>query len=253
MPPAEDDARRRAQQMETLGRLTGGIAHELSNLLQVIVSQLDLMRVRGAAAGTADPAQARCSRAIRDAADKARSLTQQLLRYARPQPPEARRVDLNALVHATTALAGRTLGARIAIVLELDAALAGCRADALQLELALLNLLINARDAMPAGGRVTITTRNVALEASAARALNVAQAGAYVELSVADTGTGIAAELLPRVMEPWFTTKPTGTGLGLPMVGDCARAHGGAVAIASQSGVGTTVRLVLPAAPGDAA
>ena len=230
-----------AQKMEALGQLTGGIAHDFNNLLQVILGYADSLATN---LERPDADRARMGRAvgnIREAAERASTLTQQLLAFARKQRLEGRTISLNTLVEEMRQLAGRTLGETIAIAIDLAPDLWSCRLDPTQAEVALLNLLINARDAMPEGGRVTIATRN--------REPAAPGGAGCVAVEVTDTGSGIPSDVLARVMDPFFTTKEEGkgTGLGLSMVYGFAKQSGGTVQIESVVGEGTTVRLLFPA------
>jgi PAS domain S-box-containing protein len=249
VPPRRDaeEALRQAQKMEALGQLTGGIAHDFNNLLQVVVGYVDILQ-----SGLEDPAAdpRRMTRAvdnIRSAAERATTLTQQLLAFARKQRLDGRAVNLNNLVEGMRDLAGRTLGDGIAIAAELPEGLWNARLDPTQTEVALLNILINARDAMPGGGTVTIRTENHVFSAEELPS-GLPQPGRYVSVAVSDTGNGMPPEVLARVMEPFFTTKEEGrgTGLGLAMVYGFAKQSGGTVDIESRSGHGTTVRLYFP-------
>ncbi len=244
-----EDALRQSQKMEALGQLTGGIAHDFNNLLQVIVGYLDILQ-NGIAKPEID--RARLTRGVenmRVAAERATTLTSQLLAFARKQKLEGRVVNLNTLVATMSDLANRTLGDRVAVELKLAEDLGNCRIDTTQAELALLNVLINARDAMPYGGTVTIETANVAVGPEDAATFGTLRAGRYVSVAVTDTGSGIPPEVLVRVMDPFFTTKEEGkgTGLGLSMVYGFTKQSGGAAHVASEVGIGTTVRLYFPA------
>ncbi|MFF8798959.1 MULTISPECIES: histidine kinase famiy protein [unclassified Methylobacterium] len=234
-----EDALHQAQKMEALGQLTGGIAHDFNNLLQVILGYADSLATN---LDRPDADKGRMSRAvgnIRDAAERASTLTQQLLAFARKQRLEDRTINLNDLVAGMQELAGRTLGEAVTIETDLAPDLKTCRIDPTQAEVALLNVLINARDAMPEGGRVTIATRNE----------EAGRSGRSVCVRVTDTGAGMPSEVLARVMDPFFTTKEEGkgTGLGLSMVYGFAKQSGGSVQIASVVGEGTTVSLCFPA------
>ncbi|KMO31277.1 histidine kinase [Methylobacterium variabile] len=242
-----EEALRQSQKMEALGQLTGGIAHDFNNLLQVVVGYVDILQ-----SGLEDPAtdprrMARAVDNIRNAAERATTLTQQLLAFARKQRLDGRAVNLNNLVEGMRDLAGRTLGDQIMVNAELADGLWNARLDPTQTEVALLNILINARDAMPGGGRVTIRTQNHVFDADELPS-GLPQPGRYVSVSVTDTGDGMPPEILARVMEPFFTTKEEGrgTGLGLAMVYGFARQSGGTVVIESRAGHGTTVRLYFP-------
>ncbi|NEU13092.1 PAS domain-containing protein [Methylobacterium sp. BTF04] len=244
-----EDALGQAQKMEALGQLTGGIAHDFNNLLQVIVGYTDIL---SAGLDKQDADRGRLRRAadnIRTAADRATILTQQLLAFARKQRLEGRSVNLNTLVEGLGELANRTLGDAVTISLELGQGLWNCRVDPTQAEVALLNILINARDAMPNGGHLVIATENHEVDDSEAHEPGSLAAGRYVTVSISDSGTGIPASVLARVMDPFFTTKEEGkgTGLGLSMVYGFAKQSGGAAQIESVVGEGTVVRLSFPA------
>ncbi|MDR7038172.1 PAS domain S-box-containing protein [Methylobacterium sp. BE186] len=247
-----EDALGQAQKMEALGQLTGGIAHDFNNLLQVIVGYVDIL-----AAGLENPNadRGRLGRAtenIRQAAERATTLTQQLLAFARKQRLEGRPVNLNALIHGMSDMVARSLGEAIVVEKRLADDVWNCRVDPTQAEVAILNVLINARDAMPEGGKVIIATENREVDPSATARVGSLQAGRYVTLSITDTGTGISPDVLARVMDPFFTTKDEGkgTGLGLSMVYGFAKQSGGAAQIESKLGEGTTLRLSFPAISG---
>ncbi len=208
-----EEALRQSQQMEALGQLTGGIAHDFNNLLQVVVGYVDILH-----SGLQDPATdpRRMMRAvdnIRNAAERATTLTQQLLAFARKQRLDGRSVNLNNLVEGMRDLAGRTLGDEVAVEAELADGLWNARIDPTQTEVALLNILVNARDALPGRGTVTIRTENHVFDADELPS-GLPQPGRYVSVSVSDTGTGMPPEILARVMEPFFTTKEEGRGTG---------------------------------------
>ncbi|MEH3119142.1 MAG: histidine kinase famiy protein [Methylorubrum populi] len=236
-----EDSLHQAQKMEALGQLTGGIAHDFNNLLQVILGYADSLATN---LERPDADRGRMTRAvgnIREAAERASTLTQQLLSFARKQRLDGRTLNLNDLVGEMKELAERTLGEAVTIETDLAPDLLVCRIDRTQAEVALLNVLINARDAMPEGGRVTITTRN---EESGRP-----DGSRLVSVAVTDTGAGIPSDVLARVMDPFFTTKEEGkgTGLGLSMVYGFAKQSGGSAQIGSVVGEGTTVRLSFPA------
>ncbi|KTF39678.1 hybrid sensor histidine kinase/response regulator [Xanthomonas translucens] len=245
-----EDALRQAQKMEALGQLTGGIAHDFNNLLQVMSGYLELIE-HGLEREPLDPARLRKSvERARDASGQAARLTQQLLAFARKQKLEGRVLNLNALVAGMSDVAERTLGDGIAFSLDLAADLRNCRIDPTQAEVALLNILINARDAMaeqPAR-RLVIQTRNVSIRADEPTTYDNLLPGHYVCVSVTDNGSGMPPEVLARVLDPFFTTKEEGkgTGLGLSMVYGFAKQSGGAVRLYSEHGHGTTVRLYFP-------
>lgn len=247
-----EEALGQAQKMEALGQLTGGIAHDFNNLLQVIVGYVDIL-----AAGLEKPDadRARLGRAtenIRQAAERATTLTQQLLAFARKQRLDGRAVNLNTLIEGMGEMVARSVGEAVKVELDLAEDLWNCRVDPTQAEVAILNVLINARDAMPEGGTVRISTENSEV-AARGRELGPLRDGRYVSIAIKDTGTGIPPAVLARVMDPFFTTKEEGkgTGLGLSMVYGFAKQSGGAAQIDSAVGAGTTVRLSFPATDGD--
>jgi len=247
---AAEERLRRAQRLEAIGQLTGGIAHDFNNLLTVVIGNLDLLHGRlGADAKAAAFAETALNAALRGAA-----LTHQLLAFARRQPLDAKVIDINARVAAVMALLQRTLGEQIEIATALAPDLWTALADPTQLESALVNLAINARDAMPGGGRLLIETENKQIDENYVAKNFDAAPGDYVMLSVSDTGTGMPAEIVARVFEPFFTTKPAGegTGLGLSMVYGFVKQSQGHVQIYSEVGHGTSVRLYLPRAHKDA-
>ena len=248
-----EEGLRQAQKMEALGQLTGGIAHDFNNMLQGVTGGLEMAR-RRIEAGRLDDA-ARYLDAARDAAARAAGLTQRLLAFARHQRLDPRLVDADGLIAGLADLVRRTVGPGIEVELRLrDGAAGGVLCDPGELESALLNLCINARYAMPEGGRLTVGTEDVRL-AAADVADGEAGPGRYVAVAVADTGTGMAPEVLERAFEPFFTTKPQGqgTGLGLSQIWGFARQSGGVAQIESAPGRGTTVRLLLPLHEGAAA
>ncbi|MGA0605150.1 PAS domain S-box protein [Phenylobacterium sp. VNQ135] len=238
---------RQSQKMEAVGQLTGGIAHDFNNMLTGILGGLDMVQRRLASGRVAD-AEKFITGAIASA-ERAAALTHRLLAFSRQQTLDPKSVDANVLVASMEDLLRRTLGERVELAVRLAPDLWRTAIDANQLENALLNLAINARDAMPDGGRLTIATENVRL----AEAVGELPPGEYVQLNVGDTGAGMSAEVLARVFDPFFTTKPMGqgTGLGLSMVFGFARQSGGDVSIESDLGRGTRVRLRLPRNLGD--
>jgi signal transduction histidine kinase len=247
---AEEQARQ-AQKMEAIGTLTGGMAHDFNNLLGVILGNLELLS--GVTRG--DPAAEELVRDATGAAASGAELTRRLLAFARRQPLRPERIDINSLVSTTTRLLRRTIGENIDVVLDLGSDLWAVVADPAQLEAGLLNLATNARDAMPRGGRVLITTGNVHFDANDAADVPEAAPGDYAMLAVSDDGIGIAPEVLGRIFEPFFTTKEPGrgTGLGLSMVFGFIKQSGGHIGVHSEPGKGTTVRLYLPRAASDRA
>ncbi|RVU15475.1 hybrid sensor histidine kinase/response regulator [Methylobacterium oryzihabitans] len=247
-----EESLHQAQKMESLGQLTGGIAHDFNNLLQVISGHNEVVL---ALLDQPEPDRARlrrASEAVRDASDRAAKLTHQLLAFSRKQRLEGRLLNLNGLVESMSEMAGRTLGDDIVLRTEPAPDLWTTRIDPTQAEVALLNVLLNARDAMPEGGTVTVRTANLLIEDEDAALYKTVPPGAYVVVAVTDTGAGMPPEILARVMEPFFTTKGEGkgTGLGLAMVYGFAKQSGGSVKIYSEVGHGTTVRLLFPAAEG---
>jgi PAS domain S-box-containing protein len=240
-----EEVLRQSQKMEAVGQLTGGIAHDFNNMLQGIVGSLDridrmLETGRGAEIGA-------YTAAARASAERAAHLTSRMLAFARRQPLQPRRVALDGLLYGMGELIRRSIGPAVTLQLRHHGGWAAL-CDANQLESAVLNLALNARDAMPDGGVLTIATADVVLTEADLAGQAEAAPGAYVELTVSDTGSGMEPDLLSRVFEPFFTTKPIGqgTGLGLSQVYGFARQSGGLVRLASAPGEGTTVRLYVP-------
>jgi signal transduction histidine kinase len=231
----------RVQRMEAVGQLSGGIAHDFNNLLQAVIGNIDLARSR-----TTDPKAAGFLEYAIAAAERGAKLISQLLAFSRKQRIEPAAIDINALVTGLIGMLRSTIGSGMVIETRLDQALWRGLADATQLELVVLNLALNARDAMPDGGVIVISTANAVL-GSPARP-EEPPAGEYVELGVADNGVGIAPALLTKVFEPFFTTKEVGkgSGLGLSQVLGLAQQMGGGVRLESKVGQGTTVRVYLP-------
>jgi PAS domain S-box-containing protein len=228
-----------AQKMEAIGQLTAGMAHDFNNLLQIINGNLELAnQLNGAQHKAAEPI-----RRAQRAAMRAGKLTQQLLTFARKQRLEPRHVNLNALVVEFSEMLMRTLGDKIELRLDLKPGLPSCMIDPTHLEMALLGVLVNARDAMPTGGEVTVATS--VIDAQRAGSANVPP-GQYVALSVLDQGEGMAPEVLRRATEPFFTTKGPGTGLGLAMVHGFVQQSHGHLEIESDPGRGTVVRMLFP-------
>jgi PAS domain S-box-containing protein len=242
---AAEEALRQSQKMEAVGQLTGGIAHDFNNLLTGIIGSLELLGVRIAQGRLADVE--RYSLAAQGAAKRAASLTHRLLAFSRRQTLDPKPTDMNRLITSMEDLIRRTIGPAI----ELETVTAGglwpTLVDPNQLENALLNLCINARDAMPDGGRLTIESGNRWLDARAARDRDL-EPGQYVSLCVSDTGTGMTPEVIAKAFDPFFTTKPlgVGTGLGLSMIYGFTRQSGGQVRIYSEPGEGAMVCLYLP-------
>jgi PAS domain S-box-containing protein len=237
---------RQAQKMDAVGQLTGGIAHDFNNILTVITGTIDIL----VDAVAERPQLAAVAKMISDAAERAAELTRRLLAFARRQPLQPRETDVNALVVETAKLLRPTLGEHVEIESMLEDAIWPALVDRSQLATALLNLAINARDAMPSGGKLTIETANVVLDDSYARIHGEVAPGPYVMVAVSDTGTGIPEALRDRVFEPFFTTKAVGkgTGLGLSMVYGFVKQSGGHIKVYSEEGHGTSIKIYLPRA-----
>src|ERR1700728_2832151 len=246
------DALRQAQKVEAIGQLTGGIAHDFNNLLTGIIGSLDLVRKRMATNNPDDIP--RLMDAASAAALRAAALTHRLLAFGRRQSLDTRPNDVNRIVTGVEDLLQRTMGERIDLVCELSDDLWTASTHANQLESALLNLAINARDAMPDGGRLTIETATAQLHQGSATHHDEVQAGEYVTLSVSDTGIGMPPEVPEKALDPFFTTKPVGegTGLGLSVIYGFIKQSRGHLRIYSEAGQGTTVKLYLPRALQDA-
>ena len=238
---ASEAALRQSQKMEAMGQLTGGVAHDFNNLLTPIIGSLDMLVRRGF--GT--ERERRLIDGALQSADRAKMLVQRLLAFARRQPLQAVPVDLGALIDGMAALIGSTVGPGIDVQVKLAADLPPASADANQLEMAILNLGVNARDAMPDGGTLTIAAERESVTAGHRSGLKL---GHYVRLSVADTGSGMDEATQARAVEPFFSTKGIGkgTGLGLSMVHGLVAQLGGGLTIVSQPGRGTEVELWLP-------
>ncbi len=240
-----EEVLRHAQKLEAIGQLTGGVAHDFNNLLTVVIGNLDTITRRLGL--DAEPRLRRAAEHALEGARKAASLTQRLLAFARRQPLKPEPADPNRLVQHMSELLYRTLGERIEVEAVLAAGAWMIEVDIGQMESAILNLAVNARDAMPEGGKLTIETANAYVDDAYGRehAINVGQ---YVIICVSDTGTGIARDVMDRVFDPFFTTKTTGqgTGLGLSQVYGFVKQSGGNVRIYSELGEGTTVKLYLP-------
>ena len=249
---ATEEALLQSQKMEAVGQLTGGIAHDFNNLLTGIVGSLDLLQTRLNQGRTDNVA--RYINAAMTSANRAAALTHRLLAFARRQPLIPKSVDVNQLVVSLEDLLRRTIGETIDLQIVAAADLWSTLCDPNQLESALLNLAINARDAMPDGGRLTIATSNARLDSVTADTPALSP-GDYVCITVTDTGVGMSAEVAARAFDPFFTTKPIGqgTGLGLSMIYGFARQSNGHVTIDSKIGQGTAVRLYLPRHHGDIA
>jgi signal transduction histidine kinase/CheY-like chemotaxis protein len=247
---AADAQLRQAQKMEAVGQLTGGIAHDLNNILTVITGTIEIL-----AEAVADrPELAAIAKLIDAAASRGGDLTQRLLAFARKQPLQPREVDVNSLVIEASNMLRPTLGERVEVRMMLAGDTSRALIDPSQLTNAILNLSLNARDAMPDGGKLTIETCNAVLDDNYA-GMNVGvTAGDYVMIAVTDSGRGIPADIVDKVFEPFFTTKDVdkGSGLGLSMVYGFVKQSGGHIKIYSEEGRGTTVRLYLPQVTGAA-
>ena len=239
---------RQAQKMEAVGQLTGGVAHDFNNILTVITGTIEIL----ADAVKDRPHLAQITNLISAAAARGADLTQHLLAFARRQPLQPCSTDVNALVIDAAGLLRPTLGEQIEIESMLSPDAAPALIDPSQLSTAILNLALNARDAMPDGGKLTLETRNVALDDDYAAMNNDVKPGNYIMIAVSDTGTGIPTSLIEKVFEPFFTTKGVGkgSGLGLSMVYGFVKQSNGHIKIYSEEGHGTTVKLYLPQATG---
>jgi signal transduction histidine kinase/CheY-like chemotaxis protein len=233
-------ALQQAQKMEVIGQMTGGVAHDFNNLLTAVLGNLELATRRGR-----DESIRRYLEGATQAARRGAKITSQLLAFSRTQRLQAERIDLNAIVTAMGDLIFQTIGATIRIETVLEKDLWFALADPSQIESVILNLAVNARDAMPNRGRLTISTANIPRDTE--KPVELAP-GDYVAVSVADTGTGMTDEVLRKAFEPFFTTKPvgSGTGLGLSQVYGIAKQTGGSVSISTRLGQGTTVTVYLP-------
>ena len=240
-----EEVLRHAQKMETVGQLSGGIAHDFNNLLQIIHGNLTLLE-------RSMPAdEPRLKRSVANAltgTERAAALTQRLLAFSRRQPLDAKPLDVNRMIEDMIELLHRTLGETVVIETRLSEDIPSALVDANQLENAILNLAINARDAMTGGGVLEISTSRADLDAAAAQLQSDATPGQYVRIAVSDTGEGMSAEVLSRAVEPFFSTKEVGqgTGLGLSMVYGFAKQSGGHLVINSVEGEGTTIELYVP-------
>jgi CheY-like chemotaxis protein len=224
--------------------LTGGIAHDFNNMLAVVISGLDLVK-RKVERGESD--FGRFIDGALEGANRAATLTQRLLAFSRQQPLAPEPLNVNKMVASMSELLGRTLGETVSIETVLGAGLWQVKADPTQLESAILNLSVNARDAMGAGGKLTIETSNASIDRSYAREYDLTP-GQFVQIAITDTGEGMAPDVLAKAFDPFFTTKEVGkgTGLGLSQVYGFVRQSGGNVKLYSERGVGTTVKIYLP-------
>jgi len=235
---------RQSQKFEAIGRLSGGLAHDFNNLLCVINGHTEVLSER------LDPTDSAIHNVnqIRKAADSAAALTRQLLAFSCKQVFHPRTLALNTVILETRKLLGRLIGEHIEFVTALDQALGHVRVDPVQVEQVLMNLVLNARDAMPQGGKLTIETSNVSLDENQKSKHSYVPAGNYVQFSVTDTGTGMNAETLSRIFEPFYSTKELGkgTGLGLATVYGIIKQSGGFIWVYSESGHGTSFKIYLP-------
>jgi CheY-like chemotaxis protein len=237
---------RQLQKMETIGQLTGGVAHDFNNMLAIIIGNLDLAQRR--MTGHEDPRLLNSLQNARDGAQRAAVLTARLLAFSRQQPLAPEVIDVNKLVGGMSELLRRTLGEHIRIETVLAGGLWPSFADLSQLENAMLNLAVNARDAMPGGGHLTIETANTELDERYSRMHSEVEAGQYVMISITDTGTGMSPDVIDRAFDPFYTTKGPGkgTGLGLSQVYGYIKQSGGHIKIYSEIDRGTTVKIYLP-------
>ena len=243
-----EDRIRQAEKMEAVGQLTGGIAHDFNNILTVITGTIEIL----ADAVKSEPQLAAITRMIDEAASRGADLTQHLLAFARKQPLEPRETDVNTLIIDTAKLLQRTLGEHVEIESVFEDELCPATVDPNQLATAILNLALNARDAMPDGGKLIIETGSVVLDESYASRHSDVRPGRYAMIAVSDTGTGIPADMLDKVFNPFFTSKGPGkgTGLGLSMVYGFVKQSSGHIMIYSEEGHGTTIKMYLPPASG---
>jgi PAS domain S-box-containing protein len=237
---------RQSQKMEAIGQLTGGLAHDFNNLLTVVSGNLEMIDNK-----LEDPKLRVLLREAQSAADEGAKLTSQLLAFGRRQSLNPRTVDIGQLVGGFSDLLRRTLGEAVELRTVISGAAIEASVDGSQLQNAILNLAINARDAMPKGGRLTIDISSVKLDADYAKTYPSVRTGDYVLISVTDTGSGMTAEVREKAFDPFFTTKGlgAGTGLGLSMVYGFAKQSGGNIQLYSEPGQGTSVRIFLPSAP----
>lgn len=247
---ALEDQFRQAQKMEAVGRLAGGVAHDFNNLLMVISGYAEVLLAKLPAG---DPLQEK-GKAIQLAADRATTLTRQLLAFSRKQLLELKVVDVNAIAQDMLRLLSPLIGENVELITMFSAEAAHTRADASQLEQVLMNLVVNAKDAMPAGGKLTIRTQIAVVDGSLRREPQFIRPGKYVLLSVSDTGTGMDKETQSRIFEPFFTTKEKGkgTGLGLSTVYGIIKQSGGYVIVQSELGQGSSFHIYLPHVQGSA-
>jgi signal transduction histidine kinase/DNA-binding response OmpR family regulator len=247
---AADERARQAQKMEGIGQLTGGVAHDFNNLLTIIIGNLETLQRN---LGETPPPMERLKRSAENAmrgSRRAESLTQRLLAFSRQTPLDPRPIDIGRLVAGLSDLLRRTLGEHVTVETVLGGGLWRARVDPNQLEVAIINLAVNARDAMPNGGKLTLETANVYLDENYAATQVEVVPGQYVMVAVTDSGSGMTAEVRAKAFDPFFTTKDVGhgTGLGLSQVYGFAKQSGGHVKIYSEIGEGTTIKLYFPRA-----
>jgi two-component system, cell cycle sensor histidine kinase and response regulator CckA len=235
---------RQAQKMEAVGRLSGGIAHDFNNLLSVIIGYADELDY---SKGDTEKLRKNAEQ-IKKAGLRAASLTRQLLAFSRQQVLQPRVLDLNGVVSEMAKMLQRLIGADVELALKLDPATGRVKADQSQLDSVIVNLVVNARDAMPEGGRLTIETNNVAVRQNDVDRISYVQPGSYVQLKVTDTGTGMSRETMAHIFEPFFTTKEKGkgTGLGLSTVYGIVKQSGGYIWVTSEPGKGASFQIYLP-------
>ncbi|HEV8600178.1 MAG TPA: ATP-binding protein [Gemmatimonadales bacterium] len=235
---------RQAQKLEAVGRLAGGVAHDFNNLLTIMLGEVEFVEEQlPAGSPLREPVES-----MRRAADSAAALTQQLLAFSRRQVVVPTPTDLNALVANAEKMLRRVIGEHIELVAKLDPELGTTRVDPGQIEQVLLNLAVNAHDAMPNGGTLTLETHNASLDAGYVRSHPGASVGDFVVIALSDSGTGIPPEVMPHIFEPFFTTKPVGqgTGLGLATCYGIVKQAGGSIEVYTEPGLGTTFRIYLP-------
>ena len=244
-----EDQLRQVQKMEAVGRLAGGVAHDFNNILGVIMGHSQILL---GGMGADDPRRARVEQ-IRSASERAAGLTRQLLAFSRRQVFETRVLDLNEVIAAVTGMLGRLIGEDVSLIFRPGESLGRVRSDPTQIEQVLMNLAVNARDAMPDGGRLVIETANAAVDDDDVRVQAGAAAGRYVCIAVSDTGHGMTKEVQTHIFEPFFTTKEPGkgTGLGLATVYGIVKQSEGLIYVYSEPAQGTTFKIYLPAVEGE--
>ncbi len=233
---------RHSQKLEAVGKLAGGVAHDFRNLVTTIIHSAELLEIEF----REGDARRQDARQILAAAEKASQLVSQLLAFGMRQELRPRMLDLNSIVGNLENMLRRLTGDKVELVLLLEPELATVKADQSQLEQVLMNMVVNARDAMPEGGRLTIRTENVTVEPEQCAGAPEARRGRFVRLSVADTGFGMNKDTLEQMFEPFFTTKQSGTGLGLSVAYGIIRQHGGWISVDSEPGRGTRFQIYLP-------